>query len=103
MLTAEFNTCAILITFATILGKANRVQYLVIAIIEVIIFNINEMVCVHHLKIADAGGSIVIHMFGCYFGLAVAFALRRDETTKEESPKESSTYTSDLFAMLGEH
>ena len=59
------------------------------------------MILTHHLVISDAGGSVIIHMFGCYFGLAVAKALERDETTKEESPKESSSYNSDLIAMLG--
>ena len=101
MLSAEFNVCTILISFATILGKANRLQYLFIAIIETVIFNINEMILTHYLVISDAGGSIIIHLFGCYFGLAVAKALERDETTIEESPKESSTYSSDLIAMLG--
>eukprot|EP00795_Rhopilema_esculentum_P004944 gene4944-21286_t len=101
MLAAEFNTCTILITFATILGQASRVQYLFVAIVETVFFNVNEMILSHFLVISDAGGSVVIHMFGCYFGLAVAKAFERDETTKEESPKESSTYNSDLIAMLG--
>ena len=101
MLSAEFNTCTILISFATILGKASRLQYLFVAIVETVAFNINEMILTHYLVVSDAGGSIIIHAFGCYFGLAVAKALERDETTKEESPKESSTYNSDLIAMLG--
>ena len=59
------------------------------------------MVLIHYLKVTDVGGSMVIHMFGAYFGLAVAFVLRKSELRDEENAKEGSTPTSDLFSMIG--
>ena len=47
----------------------------------------------------DVGGSIFIHAFGAYFGLAVARVLYKKAQT--ESEKEGSVYHSDLFAMIG--
>lgn len=39
-----------------------------------------------------------MHVFGAYFGLGVAKALHNH---KIENEKESSSYNSDLFAMIG--
>ena len=81
--------------------KTSRLQLILIAVIETVIYAVNEMVLVHYLKVTDVGGSMVIHMFGAYFGLAVAFALKRDDLEDEASAKEGSTVTSDLFSMVG--
>jgi len=48
----------------------------------------------------DIGGSMFIHAFGAYFGLAVARVLYNK--TQVDSAKESSSYISNLFAMIGE-
>ena len=63
-------------------------------------FAVNEFVLLQKLQIADAGGSLVIHCFGCYFGMALSLVLRRPADT-DDHPKEGSTYHSDLFAMIG--
>lgn len=40
-----------------------------------------------------------VHAFGAYFGLAVSFALQRNREV--ESDNESSSYSSDIFSMIG--
>ncbi|XP_048584774.1 ammonium transporter Rh type B isoform X2 [Nematostella vectensis] len=96
---AEFTAAAVLISFGAVLGKVSRLQLLVIGFFEVIFFAINEFIAVHYFKIADAGGSIIIHAFGAYFGIAIARVLY--EKANDESDKEGSVYHSDLFSMLG--
>ena len=44
---------------------------------------------------------MVVHAFGAYFGLMVAWVLYSKETHEAEE-KESSVYQSDMFAMIGE-
>lgn len=51
----------------------------------------------HYSQVSDIGASMLVHVFGAYFGLAVSFMLRRDHTSDKEGP----TYTSDTFAMIG--
>lgn len=58
-----------------------------------------------YLQVADAGETIFVHAFGCYFGLAVSYVMSRrqlqaSQGTTSESLKGSS-YTSDIFAMMG--
>jgi ammonium transporter Rh len=83
------------------LGKVSRLQLLIVAFIEIIMFTVNEFILLEELKIADAGGSMVVHCFGAYFGLALSFMLRRPEDTNNNN-KEGSVYHSDIFAMIGE-
>lgn len=99
LITADFSAAAVLITFGVVLGKVSRLQLFVICIIEIVVFAVNEFVLLTKLKIADAGGSLVIHCFGCYFGLAVSFMLRNMKNN--DNPKEGSVYHSDIFAMIG--
>ena len=96
---ADICAAAILISFGAVLGKTSPLQLFIMAFFEVIFYAINETLCFKYLQISDMGGSIVIHTFGAYFGLAVAFALYREEAV--ENSNEGSTYQSDLSAMIG--
>lgn len=49
---------------------------------------------------SDVGASMTIHVFGAYFGLAVAGVLYRSGLRKRHDNEESEYY-SDLFAMIG--
>lgn len=53
-------------------------------------------------KAVDAGESMYIHAFGAYFGLAVSFVFGLKDKPKEHH-LESTTYHSDVFAMIGNY
>jgi hypothetical protein len=36
-------------------------------------YGLNEAICVEKLYVTDAGGSILVHTFGAYFGVAASF------------------------------
>jgi len=99
LLVADFCSAAVLISFGAVLGKASLSQLLVMATFEVVIQSINEHIGLHFLKAYDIGESIYVHVFGAYFGLAVAKVLSIGRET--ESDKEGSNYHSDLFSMIG--
>ena len=48
----------------------------------------------------DIGGSITIHAFGAYYGLAAALVLAPPGSGGAH-PKNGASYTSDVFAMIG--
>ena len=48
----------------------------------------------------DIGGSITIHAFGAYYGLAASLVLA-PPSSGGGHPKNSASYTSDCFAMIG--
>ncbi|XP_065674348.1 ammonium transporter Rh type C-like [Hydra vulgaris] len=98
MINADYTVTAILISFGAVIGKASRLQLLVMMIIEVVFFVISQSVILSYLSISDVGGSITLHLFGAYFGLAVSTVLRNSE---DKEKKEGSEYHSDLFSMIG--
>ena len=102
MITSDFAAAAVLISFGAVLGKVSRIQLMIIGLFEIVFYALNEKILSHKLHITDVGGSMVIHAFGAYFGLALAKIIHNDDIG-EENEKEGSTYNSDLFAMIGKH
>eukprot|EP00475_Leptophrys_vorax_P030950 TRINITY_DN466_c0_g1_i1.p1 TRINITY_DN466_c0_g1~~TRINITY_DN466_c0_g1_i1.p1 ORF type:complete len:487 (+),score=131.67 TRINITY_DN466_c0_g1_i1:94-1554(+) len=99
----DFSAGVILITFGVLLGNASPLQMLIIALIEVVVSVLNETLCSEVLYIVDGGGSMFVHMFGGFFGLAVSYTLAGyfENYAKEGKGPESSVYHSDLFALIG--
>jgi ammonium transporter Rh len=100
MLEADFTTGAILISFGAVLGVASPVQLLLMILFEVVFYNINAYICINFLSISDMGGSMIVHAFGCYFGLAVARCLYKPGAIMDNHA-EGAEYHSDLFSMIG--
>ncbi|XP_034162772.2 solute carrier family 12 member 5b isoform X2 [Pangasianodon hypophthalmus] len=100
LINAEFACAVVLISFGAVLGKTSPVQLLIMALLEVPIFGVTEWIVLTYLKINDAGGSILIHLFACYFGLGVTFILYRPELN-DSHPNEITSYHSDLLSVLG--
>ena len=104
MVKGDFAAGAVLISFGAIVGRASAPQLLVMAFFEVIFYSLNEAILVKQMYVADIGGSMVIHAFGAYFGLAVSFVLEHGNTKRREIVKKSENKTSvesDTMAMIG--
>lgn len=100
---AEFAAAAALIAMGAVLGRLKLYQYALLGALIIPVYMLNEwLVYDGGLGITkgfvDSAGSIVIHTFGAYFGLGLAFALTRSKDRKVEITSDS---TSDRFSMLG--
>ena len=105
LILAEFGAASLLICAGAVLGRLKMYQYLLLGLLFVPFYALNEWILlegglglVEHGRFVDTGGSIVIHAFGALFGLGVAFSM----TTKKEfeTPIEADE-TSDRFSLLG--
>ena len=47
------------------------------------------------------GGSIFVHAFGAYFGMAITVVMSRKNYSKAGDEKNDTTPTSDIFSLLG--
>jgi len=72
LVVGDFAAGAILISFGALLGKITPSQLLVMAILEIIVYALNEQICVEKYKAVDMGGSMYVHSFGAYYGLAAS-------------------------------
>lgn len=100
---AEFAAASLLIAAGAILGRVKMYQYILLGLLFVPFYLFNEWVIVDDAfgiigKVADTGGSIVIHAFGAIFGVSAAIFL----TTQEQRKKPiEADHTSDRFSLLG--
>jgi len=99
MLSADFATASVLISFGVVLGVTSPMQLILMTVIEIVIFRVNELIGKDFIGAVDAGDTIFVHVFGAYFGLSVSKILYKPSFTS--SAKEGSSYNSDLFSMIG--
>lgn len=100
IINAEFSAAALLISFGALIGRATPTQMCLIAVAESFAYAINKVVIVFGLlKAEDVGGTITIHMFGAYFGLACAYAMGPQEKTSASN--NATSRVSDVFSLLG--
>jgi len=98
----DFTAATVIISFGVLLGRITPTQLLAMAFIETFFLIFNEQFCLIDLKAVDIGGSIFIHTFGAYFGLAVSYVVgKQNGITDPADRRKSSVYISDLFAMVG--
>jgi len=105
LILAEFGAASLLICAGAVLGRLKMAQYMLLGLLFVPFYALNEWILlegglglIEHGRFVDTGGSIVIHAFGALFGLGVAASM----TTKKEfeTPIEADA-TSDRFSLLG--
>ncbi|KAK3851469.1 hypothetical protein Pcinc_041890 [Petrolisthes cinctipes] len=98
LLGADFTAAAVLISFGALIGKTTPTQLIILTLIEIPLFAINEVIGRSVFGAIDMGDSMFVHAFGAYYGLAASLVLYRHDASTH---KEGSSYTSDLFAMVG--
>ena len=95
LLHGNFAVAAILISFGGLIGKINPQQLVILVLFEVICYSFNkQIVLTKWLNIKDCGGTIIIHMFGAYYGLAASYVLGKPKNSEKEKPSTLSDITS---------
>lgn len=125
LINADFCCAGSLIAYGALLGKVSPVQCLVVTLFGITLFAVEEYIILDLLHVSadlpgllrrfevllsdsfvftqcrDAGGSMVIHAFGGYYGLAISWVLYRPNLHLSKRLN-GSVYHSDMFAMIGE-
>ena len=105
LILAEFAAASLLICAGACLGRMKMLQYIVLGLLFIPVYMLNEWITLENGwgliasgAFVDTGGSIVIHAFGAMFGLGAVMAMtkRGDANIPIESD-----FTSDRFSMLG--
>jgi ammonium transporter Rh len=77
LIIGDFGAATVLITFGAVLGKITFGQLWALATLEIMFYSLNEAVCTGILQASDMGGSMYIHTFGAFFGLAASYFFNR--------------------------
>jgi len=96
---AEFGAAAVLITMGAVLGKVNDSQLAFVAIFESFFYALNVGLQQQVFNVSDVGGSIVIHAFGGFFGIALSIALASGRSV--DAPNAKDGYWNNALAFVG--
>jgi len=94
LITGDFAAGAILISFGAVLGRASPTQLLVMMIMELVVYAINESIGVVEFKAIDVGGSMYVHAFGAFFGIGVSWMLGSADALSGRRPGDSAAAVS---------
>ncbi|XP_010889355.1 ammonium transporter Rh type C [Esox lucius] len=100
LINADFCVAGCLIAYGAVLGKVSPVQLMVMTLFGVTLYAVEEYIILNLLHAIDAGGSMIIHVFGGYYGLAISWVLYRPNLHQSKH-LQGSVYHSDTFAMIG--
>ena len=84
LMLAEFSVATALIAMGAVLGRLRVFQYAVLTLVLVPLYALNEYLVLDNGSgltkgFQDSAGSIVIHAFGAYFGLAASLVLTTEQ------------------------
>jgi len=101
LLNGNFAVAAVLISFGGLIGKISPMQITVLTLVELLCYCANKVFFLKQYDssplIGDCGGTIIIHVFGAYFGLCACKVLGPPKDDKLNA----SSYTSDIFSLVG--
>jgi ammonium transporter Rh len=101
-----FAAGAVMITFGAVLGKISPLQMFFVTIFEIVFYALNFYIGALTLKAIDVGGSMFVHSFGAYFGVALTLAIAPKRSIDDEGNPvahefNGSRTTTDVTAMIG--
>ncbi|XP_058650737.1 rh blood group, D antigen isoform X2 [Onychostoma macrolepis] len=97
---AELCAASALVAMGAVHGKTNPVQLLLMALVEVTGFVVNQWILRTLLSADPVNSIMLLHVFGALFGVMVSWVLHR-EGIKPVHEKEKTDRKTGLFAMFG--
>jgi ammonium transporter Rh len=92
---SEYTAWSVIIAFGAVYGRLNFLQYLIMATFQTFFWALSWRITRTSFVANDLGGSMNVHAFGAFFGLAVSVIAGRKEAKKQ------TTYNTSLFALIG--
>jgi len=84
-----------LISLGGVIGKITPLQLIIMVLVEIFFHAILVVMLYGELDVVDIGATYGIHMFGCYFGLAVSYILGAPVSEPEGG------HIPDAFSLIG--
>ena len=101
MIEGDFGAATFLISYGAVLGKVTYPQLIIMCFFESIFYALNYRLGEMKLEVTDVGGSMFIHSFGAFFGIACVWVLNYKDGNKIKNNNNGSTRISNTIAFIG--
>ena len=99
LILGDFGAAAAMISFGALLGKCNLQQLFFLVFWEMFFWGLNESLGAGSFKATDMGGSMFVHAFGAYYGLAASYFFQPNRSAQSKNAQ--SNYQSNTIALIG--
>ena len=100
LLKSQKGVIAVLISLGALMGKIDYFQLLFLIVIELILYCLNEYLILNVFYTCDAGGGMMIHLFGGIFGASASWVYSPKFNCKN-NPNKLPSYSSGTIAFIG--
>ena len=94
LLIGDIGAGTVLISYGAILGKCSLSQLWCLATFEVFFYGLNHALCNGYYGATDMGGSVYMHAFGAYFGLAASYFFDNKKAIEDKKSRGEGDYNS---------
>jgi ammonium transporter Rh len=95
---ALYSAASMFITLGVVIGRVGPLEALIMCLVHEVGYTLNEVICLNKIQAFDVGGSMTIHAFGAYSGLASSLIL---SAIVRPNSKPGTNYFSNLFGLIG--
>lgn len=72
---ALYSSASMFINIGVSIGRVGPLECLVMSLVHIVGYSLNEVICIQKIQAFDVGGSMTIHAFGAYSGIATSLIL----------------------------
>ena len=98
MILCSYAVASVLVAYGGVIGRCGPKDLLIIAIVHIIGYSLNERIVFFSIGMVDGGCSSTIHTYGAYYGLTVCLVLARQARPITNI---KISYVSNIFAFIG--
>lgn len=99
LIRAEYCAMSMAIAVGAVSGKVNNLQLVIITLVGILLFCLNEHILFQALDVSDIGGSMYIFAFGGFYGVGVTSLLNYKVARK--TPNFTTSVNSNSIALIG--
>jgi ammonium transporter Rh len=95
---ALYSAASMFINIGVTIGRVGPLECLILSLVHIVGYTLNEVICLEKIQAFDVGGSMTIHAFGAYAGIATSLIL---SSISKPNSKPGANYFSNLFGLIG--
>lgn len=95
---ALYSSASMFVAIGALIGRVGPFECLVLSLVHIFGYTLNEIVCIQKIQSFDAGGTMTIFAFGSFSGITTSLILG---SVVKPNSKPGTSYYSNLLTIIG--